>query len=107
MIGHLLNKDADVYRSTSTPDSRGGRTLSRAKVATLRVKVGQPRGDEVGVASRDGQRLTHVVHAAAGGNARRGDELDVDGVRLRVLDAVTNSRDTYLRLDCEVMQHGD
>lgn len=107
MIGHLLNRDVDVYRSTSTPDGRGGRSVSRSKVGTIRAKVGQAQAAEVEVASRDGARLTHVVHMAAGAGVRRGDEVEVGATRLRVLAAVTNSRGTYLRLDCEVMQHGD
>lgn len=107
MIGHLLNRDVDVYRSTSTPDGRGGRAVIRSKLGSFRAKVGQARAEEVGVASRDGARLTHVVHMAAGAGVRRGDEVEVGATRLRVLAALTNSRGTYLRLDCEVMQHGD
>lgn len=106
MIGHLLLDSADVYRATTASDGRGGRTESRSKVSTVRVKVGQPTAAEVEVAARDGARLTHVVHAEYGAGVTRNDLLSVGGVWLRVIGAVTNSRRSYLRINCEVYQHG-
>lgn len=78
-----------------------------SSVATIRVKVGQPSTEEREIAARSGSTLTHVVHALYGANVKRGDELDIGGARrLRVVDVVTNSHQSYARLGCEVVQGG-
>lgn len=107
MIGHLLTTTATVYRATFAADGAGGRTKTMAAVGTIRAQVAQPTAVEREVAARMGAMLTHVVHTTVGANVGRGDELDIGGPRrLRVLDAVENSQQTYTRLDCEVVQGG-
>ncbi len=107
MIGHLLNSTATVYRPAFAADGRGGRSTTFSGVGTIRVKVGQPSAEEREIAARGGATLSHVVHAPYGTDVRRGDELAVGGVRrLRVIDVVTNSRQSYVRVDCEVVQAG-
>lgn len=105
MIFHLLNSSAVVYRPSFTADGRGGRARSVSVVGTVRAKVSQPTAAEREEAARLGAELRHVVHMEASADVRRGDEIDTgSGRRLRVVDVVTNSRETYLRLECEGVQ---
>lgn len=107
MIDHLLNSKVTVYRPALSSDGRGGRTSSMSSVGTLRVKIGQPSTEEREIAARSGSTLTHVLHAVYGSNVKRGDEIDIGGARrLRVVDVVTNSHQSYARLGCEVVQGG-
>lgn len=107
MIGHLLNSSVTVYRPLFAADGRGGRIKTMAAVGTIRAKVDQPAAAERAVAAQEGATLTHVVHAAYSADVDRGDELDVGGPRrLRVLAVVNNSRRTYKRLECQVIQGG-
>lgn len=107
MVGHLLNAVVTVYRPTMAPDGRGGRARTFSSVGAMRAKVGQPGAAEGTLAGRDGAMLMTPVHLEAGSDVRRGDELDTGGPRrLRVVDVVTDSRGTYLRADCEVVQGG-
>ncbi len=107
LVGHLLTDTVDVFRPTFTPDGRGGRSASFAFVASMRAKVNQPSPSEGKLAGRDGAMMVTPVHLDAGVDVRRGDELEVGGPRrLRVVDVVTNSRASYLRADCEVVQGG-
>lgn len=107
MIGHLLNTVVTVYRPTMSSDGRGGRSRTFATAGSMLAKVGQPRASEGTLAGRDGAMLVTPVHLEAGSDVRRGDELDTGGPRrLRVVDVVTDSRGTYLRADCEVVQGG-
>lgn len=105
MIGHLLNSTVTVYRPGYTSDGAGGRTKTFTQTGTVRAKVGQPFSQELMAAGQLGAHLTHVVHVAHGADVQRGDELDVgEGRRLRVLDAIHDSRLTYTRLDCQAVQ---
>lgn len=105
MIEHLLNSEATVYRPAFAADGRGGRTATVSAVGTVRAMVGQPSAVEVVEAGQHGARLLTPVHMAATADVRRGDELDVGGARrLRVVAVVSDSRGTYRRADCEVMQ---
>jgi hypothetical protein len=107
VIAHLLNSTVTVYRATFVADGRGGRTSTFASQGTVAAKVGQPAQVEGVIAGRDGAMLLTPVHLAADAGVLRGDELDAgDDRRLRVVAVVTNSRDTYLRADCEVVQGG-
>lgn len=107
MIDHLLNSTVTVYRPAPTPDGRGGSTTAFASQGTARAKVGQPQPVEGVIAGRDGAMLLTPVHVAYSEDVARGDELDVAGDRrLRVVAVINDSRTTYKRLDCEVIQGG-
>lgn len=107
MIGHLLNADLVVYRPSYSADGRGGRSKSFAELDTIRGQVCQATAQERLVASQLGAKLTHVVYAAAGVDVDRGDELDDGGARrLRVVDVLADSRATYTRLECVVVEGG-
>lgn len=107
MITHLLNSTVTVYRPAHAADGRGGRTSTFASQGTVRAKVGQPSQAEGVIAGRDGAMLLTPVHLAYAADVRRGDELDTGGARrLRVVAVVTDSRTTYKRADCEVVQSG-
>lgn len=107
MIAHRLNEELTVYRATDTPDGAGGTTRAFASVGTIRAQVSQPNAAERQVAAQVGAHLTHVVHASYGVDVQRGDELDHDGPRrLRVVGVLNDSRRTYTRLECEVVQGG-
>lgn len=105
MIGHFLNDEYTVYRTTYASDGAGGRTSSEASVGTIRAQTSQPTAQERLAAAQLGADLRSIVHTKASADVERGDELD-DGSarRLRVLAVVQNSRDTYKRLECEVVQ---
>lgn len=112
MIEHLLTQTLDHYRPMYDLDAGGGQELAGYEtVGALRCMVSQPSSAEVqDAAAKWGAVLTHVVHALAGVDVRRGDELDgpipsmPDGSRLRVLAVVANSRQTYTRIECETVQ---
>lgn len=107
MIGHLLDSEVTVWRPTYAPDGRGGRTTTFAQVGAMRAKVGQPAPAEGVYAGQDGARLLTPVHLVFGADVQRGDEIDAGGPRrLRVMSLVTNSRRSYQRADCEVVQSG-
>lgn len=105
MIGHRLNSTLTVYRASYTTDAVGGRTRSFVAAGTIRAQVSQPSAEERAVAAQEGATLHHVVHTTYGADVQRGDELDDGGARrLRVLAVVHDSRMTYSRLECEVVQ---
>lgn len=107
MIEHRLNETLTVYRATFTSDGAGGRTKSTAEQGTIRAQVNQPSATERLAAAQLGSNLSHVVHTTYGADVERGDELDDGGARrLRVLDVMHDSRRTYYRLECEVVQGG-
>ncbi len=107
MIDHLLNTSVTVYRPSFVADGRGGRTRSFAAQGPIRAKVGQPSAAEGTQAGRHGALLMTPVHVGYAEDVRRGDELAAGGARrLRVVDVVSDSRATYKRLDCEVVQGG-
>jgi head-tail adaptor len=107
VIGPLLNSTVTVYRVTHVADGRGGRTGTFASQGTVRAKVGQPAQVEGVVAGREGAMLLTPVHVAYAADVQRGDELDAGGDRrLRVVAVVNDSRLTYKRCDCEVIQSG-
>jgi head-tail adaptor len=107
VIGPLLNTTVTVYRPAFVADGRGGRTQTFASQGTVRAKVGQPAQVEGIIAGRDGAMLLTPVHVAFAADVRRGDELDAGGTRrLRVVAVVNDSRETYKRADCEVVQGG-
>ena len=105
MIGHRLNSTLTVYRATYVADGAGGRTKLMVPVDTIRAQVNQPTAAERAAAAQLGAALSHVVHTTYGADVQRGDELDNGGARrLRVLAVLNNSRETYSRLECEVVQ---
>lgn len=105
MIGHRLNSTLTVHRPTVIADGAGGGVKTFSELGTIRAQVSQPSAQERLVAAQAGALLTHVVHVANGEDVQRGDELDTGtGRRLRVLAATHDSRNTYLRLDCEQVQ---
>ena len=105
MIGHRLNSELTVYRTTWSDDGAGGRTGAEASQGTIRAQVSQPTAEERATAQQMGANLAYVVHTTTTANVERGDELDDGGARrLRVLAVLQNSRATYKRLECEVVQ---
>lgn len=107
MLGHLLNESLTVYRPSFAADGSGGRTITLAETGAIRAQVSQPSAEERTLAEQAGASLDYVVHTTTGADAQRDDVLeDGDGARYRVLAVVHNSRDTYKRLECEVVQAG-
>lgn len=111
MIEHLLTQSLSVWRPSTAVDSGGGQTVTVSQVGTVRAKVNQPTPAEVQAAGVFGARLSHVVHVLPHEDVRRGDELDGDlpsdipaDHRLRVYAAVSDSHQTYRRLECEITQ---
>jgi head-tail adaptor len=105
MIGHLLNRELTVYRAAYVADGAGGRTRTLSEHGTVRGMVTQPSDEERQVAAQEGARLDSVVYTTNGADVERGDELDDGGARrLRVVSVIENSRETYARLHCEVVQ---
>lgn len=112
MIRHLLNRTLTVHRiDSSADDGMGGQTVSRSQVGTVRAQVNQPGAEdrERILAQQASANLSHIVHVPNGADVHRGDQLggdlpsDVpDGARLRAIVVLSNSRDTYLRVECEI-----
>ena len=114
MIGHLLKQTLSVHRPKTAPDGAGGHTVEFSAMGTVQAQVNQPSAEERQVAQQQGAWLSHVVHLLPGADVRRGDELSGEipsdvpaGHRLRVISTVTNSRETYLRAGCEVVQSAE
>jgi hypothetical protein len=110
-IGHLCRTVLTVHRPTPTDDGMGGRTVTYTSIGQVRVQVNQPTAEERMLAQQAGAELSHVLHAVASVDVRRGDELDGDlpsdvpvGRRLRVIATVSNSRSTYTRIEAEITQ---
>ncbi|HVK21372.1 MAG TPA: head-tail adaptor protein [Actinokineospora sp.] len=104
MIGHLLNRAAEVWRRSEVDDGIGGRDTLWVKVAAVRARFSQP-----GVAERDAGPtnlgdLTHQVYLAPGADVRRGDQVRDGALVLRVMAVLTPSAEIYLRADCEQLQ---
>ncbi len=107
MIAHRLNSTLTVYRATYADDGAGGRTKTFASVGTIRAQVNQPGATERLAAAQLGAELSHVVHTIFTADVEEGDELDAGGPRrLRVRAVLNDSRETYKRLECEVVQGG-
>lgn len=111
MIGHLTRSTLTVHRPAFIDDGMGGQTPTFAAAGEIRALVSQPTADEVQAAGQFGARLEHVVHTDYHRDVRRGDELDGDlpstiepGRRLRVWAVISDSHETYKRLQCEVTQ---
>lgn len=109
MISHLLLQTLSVWRPETVDDGAGGQVATFVPAGTIRGQVNQPTVAERQLAQQFGANLTHVVHAMPHVDVRRGDELggqipsDVPmGHRLRVIGTRTNSRVTYLGIECEV-----
>ncbi|MBA9002013.1 phage head completion protein [Thermomonospora cellulosilytica] len=97
MIGHLLNRELEVWRSAAVSDGSGGQTLAFALVGTVAAMVSQPTAKERLEGGQWGADHSHDIHLLAGTDVRRGDELRGGGQRFRVLATVSNSRSTYLK----------
>lgn len=111
MIEHLLTHTLTLYRPTTTVDTGGGQAVTFDVVGSLRCKPNQPTPAEVQAAGVWGARLSHVVHCLPTEDVRRGDELGGDlpsdvasGERLRVMAVISDSHETYRRLECETVQ---
>jgi hypothetical protein len=110
-IGHLTLTLLTVHRPSTVADGIGGTTVTYSQVGEIRAQASQPTTEERLLAQQAEANLSHVLHTTAGADVRRGDELDGDlpsdvpeGRRLRVVSAVSNSRSTYLRIECETTQ---
>lgn len=107
MIDHLLNRRLDVYRRQSAPDGSGGESSVRAKVATVRARVSQPRASERILAEQAGARFDHYVYLSPRADVRRGDQLrdagaDPDSSPYFDVEAVVEPSDPrYRRAQCE------
>jgi hypothetical protein len=111
VIEHLLTHTPTLYRPSTTVDSGGGQAVTFDVVGSLRCKVNQPTPAEVQAAGVWGARLSHVVHCLPGEDVRRGDELGGDlpsdvppDHRLRIWAVVSDSHETYRKLECETVQ---
>jgi hypothetical protein len=97
VIGHLLNRTLAVWRPTTASDGVGGQTVTLVAAGQVRAMVSQPTAEERAEADQWAAELSHTVHLLPGADVRRGDELRGAGQVFRVLAAVSNSRDTYLK----------
>jgi len=110
-IAHLCITALTVHRPSTVADGIGGTTVTYSQVGEIKAQVSQPTPEERMLAQQAEANLSHILHKVHGSDVRRGDELDGDlpsdvpaGHRLRVVSAVSNSRSTYTRLECETTQ---
>jgi hypothetical protein len=113
-IAHLMTQTLSQYRGEPVVDSGGGQDIVWSQVGTLRAKVNQPTPEEIQAAGTWGAQLSHVVHAEAYEDVRRGDMFGgetpsevLPGFMLRVIAVVSDSHQTYRRMLCEVVQAAD
>ncbi|GAA3223234.1 phage head closure protein [Actinocorallia longicatena] len=105
MIDHLLNGTRQVWRPTTTPDGKGGQTVTHQHVGDVPVKVDQPSAAEKMTADQWGAEHTHSVYLQADADVDRNDQLRGDGQVLEVLAIVDPSRNTYSKAICTLVQH--
>src|SRR5688572_28306838 len=112
MIGHLLPPPGALYRPSKTKAPVGGPAEPFALVSsTLKVMPAQPQPEEQRIVAQGGATLDYVLYALSGADVRRGDEIagtlpsPTNVVqRVKVWGVVRNSRSTYTRLQCQVIQ---
>lgn len=104
MIGHLLNRTLEVHRPVTASDGSGGQTVTLVPVGEVRAKVDQPTPEERQVGEQWAAEHSHTIRFLPGADVVRGDELRGDGQTFRVLATLTNSRATYLKAPCELIQ---
>ena len=112
MIGHLLTHVVELHRPDKTQDTVGGHAETFTLVTDeLRVMPAQPQAEEQRIAAQGGATLDYVLYALSGSDVRRGDEIagalpsPTNVVqRVKVWGVVRNSRSTYTRLQCQVIQ---
>lgn len=110
MIAHRLITALEVWRPAGETDAGGGESITYSHVGDIRCQVSQPSREERRTAQREGADLSHVLHMSATADVARGDQLRgsvpsaLDGRCLRVTATVSNSRATYLRVECEATQ---
>lgn len=104
MIGHLLNRTLEVHRPVTASDGAGGQTATLVHVGDERAKVDQPTAEERQAGEQWAAEHSHTIRFLPGADVQRGDELRGGGQTFRVLATLTNSRATYLRAPCELIQ---
>lgn len=103
-VGRLLNRQLQVWRTTTVPDGMGGQTSTAAQVGTVAGKVDQPSPSERMLAAQAGSEHTHNVYLQPTADVRRGDELRGNGQVLRVLSVVQPSRPVYSKAECQLIE---
>lgn len=108
-IGRHLNRQLQVWRTTTVDDGAGGEETTTAQVGTVRAKVDQPSPTERLIAQQTGSRHSHNVYLNPRADVRRGDELrgtDALGTaqRFRVQSVVQPSTPVYSKAEVELTQ---
>lgn len=108
-IGRYLNRQLEVWRTTTVPDGAGGQQTTLAAVGTVRAKVDQPSPAERLLAQQGDSKHSHDVFLTPGADVQRGDQLrGTDGLGVaqvfRVLSVIQPSRPVYSKADCELIE---
>lgn len=104
-IGHLLNRQLEVWREVGEDDGYGGRRTARSRYGEpVPAKVDQPTPAERTLAQQAGSAHTHNVYLLPGTDVARGDQLRGDGEVYRVISTVSPSTPIYLKAECELIQ---
>jgi len=77
-----------IYRATNTADGAGGYTQAWAAVATVDIRLDQPRGYQNNLtiyADKIGTRATFIANLAVGVDIQEGDYVDYGGTRYDVI----------------------
>lgn len=110
-IGHLLNRDVEIWRTTRTPDGAGGwhqtRVFSHVLPARIsRASVGERTftRSEVGD-MQSAAELTHILYFDDGADVRRGDRVRdpvYDDEEYRVIGTQRSTNpEVYIRAETE------
>lgn len=109
VIGHMLNRTADVLREVRVPDGAGGWTAEEQPVLSgARCRIPQPTDTERVLAQQAGAEWDTRVYFPARTDVRRGDTLRAYGPdeRFRVVAVVSGSSPgVYVRADVKRVQH--
>ncbi|MGK5529359.1 phage head closure protein [Streptomyces sp. URMC 129] len=106
-VGHLLNRELQVWRPVTAPDGAGGYTTTLVQQpGTVWAKVDQPSDSEQMVAAQARSEHDHDIYLLPDADVRRGDELrDPDtGEKWRVLAVVRPSAPIYRKAHGALIQ---
>jgi SPP1 family predicted phage head-tail adaptor len=108
-IGRLLNRQLEVWRTTTVDDGAGGQETTTTKAVTVRAKVDQPSPTERLIAQQSGSKHSHNIYVLPGADVQRGDELrGNDGLGnaqvFRVQAVVQPSTPVYSKALVELIQ---
>lgn len=112
-VGHLLNREVEVWRTERQPDGAGGWNQTRVFSHNLEVRISRASVREKSFARTEvgdmqGEaELTHIIYADDDADVLRGDRLravDFDEEYRVIGTQRATNPDVYVRIEAEMQQ---